>query len=183
MIQALMRARRGGCGMAVGEHDERRAIELRAGDAVHDRRCARTERRQARARWPCDLRLRDRRNGAAGLRGREHERQTRAAAASIRSRLLPPPGMPKMRLHTRLAEAQHDPIGDPSIMSQVCVIGIGCRIRWHNGVVEPHQDLRNGGPRSLQGVSRQLLARAGRQRAYPEAFVAGADRGRVISRR
>ena len=61
--------------LRIGEDDERCAIEKGTGDAVDDRRRAGAEGRQTHRRTLCDLRLRHRRERAAGFGGGEHERQ------------------------------------------------------------------------------------------------------------
>ena len=68
----------GGRRVAVGEDEKRRAIERRAGDAVHDRRHTRAQRGQARAGPAGDLGLRNRGHRSGSLRGGEHEGHPRA---------------------------------------------------------------------------------------------------------
>ena len=76
MIQPLMRKH---LGMAVREHEERRAIEERARDAIDSRRRTRPERRQTRARPAGHLGLRHSRKSAGGFGCRKDERQTCAS--------------------------------------------------------------------------------------------------------
>ena len=98
--------------MAVGEHDDRRAIEVRAGDAVHDRRGTRAERRQARAGTARDFRLRHRRQRAGGLGGREDERQDRAAGGVDEIEIAAAARHPEDARDAGVAQPAHDEIGD-----------------------------------------------------------------------
>jgi len=79
MVQSLM-----GCGrscrlITVRQDDHRRALEMRARDAVHRRRNARTERGQTRTDLTGQLGLRKGCDRRAALRRREYESESRAA--------------------------------------------------------------------------------------------------------
>ena len=181
LIELLMRERAARADrVAVGEDDDRRAIEKRARDAVHDRRRARPERRQTRAGPAGDLGLRDRRDRAAPSRSTSARTAgRRGRAASIRSRLPPPPGTPNSarvpapRSRSTMTSAT---VGHEAVM----VLRYDSR-PWPRPSDEPIRTCARPSAISAGPFPTRTGASSTRERAYPGRVRQGADR-RGLSR-
>ena len=102
----------GGRWVAVGEHQQRRAVQPRAGDAIDDGGHAGTERGQAGAGLAAHFRLRDRGDRRRRLGGGEDERQTGAPGGLDEIEIAAAARHAEQKADPRAPQMANDEVGD-----------------------------------------------------------------------